>query len=152
MQTFYPGIKSIKDSRTLAQAKANGEVVLTYMRDKDCVGAANKFQKSYLSDKWLTWYIGCVGAGFTPTTNAIESWHEIIKGKPGIGRIGNATDNLMCTTFHIIVRYDLKFRCDTFTIQSPDILPLRHFTTFYRQSTSRKQNSLLTYPKNRPIM
>ena len=85
MQTYYPGIKAIKDSRTSAQAKAIGEVVLTYMREKDCTVAANKFEKSYLSDKWLTWYIGCVGYGFTPTTNPIESWHKTIKGQPGIG-------------------------------------------------------------------
>ena len=123
MQTFYPGIKAIKNSRSLAQAKAIGQVVLAYMKDKGCLAAANKFEKSYLSDKWLTWFIGCVGAGFTPTTNPIESWHKIIKGQPGIGRFGKATDNLMCTTFPLIVRYDTDFRCGAVTVRPPDILP-----------------------------
>ena len=123
MQTFYPGIKAIKDSRTSAQAKAIGEVVLTYMREKDCTSAANKFEKSYLSDKWLTWYIGCVGYGFTPTTNPIESWHKTIKGQPGIGRVGKATDTLLCTTFPLIVRYDSDFRCEAGIVRPPDILP-----------------------------
>ena len=123
MKTFFPGIKAIKNSRTLAQAKAIGEVVVHDMIDKGCGSAAQQFRSSYLSDKWLTWFIGCVGAGFTPTTNAIESWHDIVKAQPGMGRLGKATDNLLCNIFPLIVRCDSDLRCDSVTVRPPKILP-----------------------------
>ena len=120
-------------------------MILTYMRDKGYTAAANKFEKSYLSDKWLTWYIGCVGYyGFTPTTNPIESWHKTIKGQPGIGRVGKATDTLLCTTFPLIVRYDSDFRCDAVTVRPPDILPSEYLEEALQLAELTEEQSYLS--------
>lgn len=123
LKTFYPAIKAIKNCRTEAQAKAVGKTVVQHMIDENCPVTAEQFERSYLTDPWFTWFIGCVGPSFSPTTNAQESWHKDTKNYPGMGGMHKASDDLIHTVFPLVLRKDSELRGGAVTVHPPEILP-----------------------------
>ena len=75
------------------------DIVLNHIRKKGCQDTANRFQDGALSERWFTWFDGYLGSGFTPTTNAQESWHRTVKRYPRIGPLHRASDDLVETVF-----------------------------------------------------
>ena len=122
-KSYHRAIEAIKNCRTEAQARAVSQVVLNHMRERNLVKTAANLENEYMSERWFTWYIGCVEPGMTPSTNAIESWNGVMKKYPGVASVNKPTDTLLETVFPTILRRDKDTRTGLVSVKQPEILP-----------------------------
>jgi len=126
LRLFYPGVLAIKNCRTTPQAHAMKAIVLNHMRDMKFEETDRRFEEGALSERWFTWFNGYVGPGFTPSTNAQESWHRNVKGNAGIGPQHRSSDDLFETVFPMMLQKDGMLRCGAVTVQPPDVSPAEY--------------------------
>ena len=124
-RSFHQCAVAVKNCRTLAQAKAVGDVVVQHMIDKGEAPTAEHFKKQYLSERWcFRWSIGAVGPGVSPCSTPQETWHKWIKSATGCSKARRPTDTLLHTVFPALLRHDGTFNCGEINPnKTPAVLP-----------------------------
>ncbi|KAK1928246.1 hypothetical protein P3T76_016300 [Phytophthora citrophthora] len=76
---IWPDIQYMHAARTKEQFEAFAKLFLQYWRDQGEIAYSTWFKNTYLAGVWANWFGVCAIPGVTPSQNAIEAHHRVIK-------------------------------------------------------------------------
>ncbi|KAG1689838.1 hypothetical protein DVH05_001872 [Phytophthora capsici] len=91
---IWPNIKYLHEARSRDQFDALAKLVMGYWRENQEIKYANWIEEYYLSSHWANWFGSCATPGITPSQNALESHHRVIK-KSCVGALRASTATVL---------------------------------------------------------